>query len=115
LQECRLITTPPRPAACRPAQASAGFAPELVRPAADPREAPRRAEFRRRARIEDMAPMAERLAKLVPILKPPPGPWQDARREIDEEMVRFAMATAIVLLATNIIEAGSTYRAPKRC
>jgi transcription-repair coupling factor (superfamily II helicase) len=53
-----------------------------------------------------MAPMAERLAKLVPDLKLRQAHGKMPAAEIDDEMVRFAHGDGDVLLATNIIEAG---------
>jgi transcription-repair coupling factor (superfamily II helicase) len=66
LQELSLITTPP--ARRLPTRTSvAGFAPELVRPALIREKRRGGQSFVVVPRIEDMAPMAERLAKLVPI------------------------------------------------
>jgi transcription-repair coupling factor (superfamily II helicase) len=57
-------------------------------------------------RIEDMAPMAERLKQLVPDLKLRQAHGKLPAAEIDEAMVRFAAGDGDILLATNIIEAG---------
>ena len=58
------------------------------------------------SRIEDMAPMAEQLAKLVPNLRIRQAHGKMPPLEIDDAMVRFAAGDGDVLLATNIIEAG---------
>ncbi len=57
-------------------------------------------------RIEDMAPVAERLARLVPDLRVLSAHGKLPAAEIDEAMVRFGSGDGDVLLATNIIEAG---------
>ncbi|WP_081974405.1 helicase-related protein [Sphingomonas taxi] len=57
-------------------------------------------------RIEDMAPLAEKLAKSVPELDIVQAHGKMPAAEIDEAMVRFAGGDGDVLLATNIIEAG---------
>jgi transcription-repair coupling factor (superfamily II helicase) len=57
-------------------------------------------------RIEDMAPLAEELAKLVPELSVAQAHGKLPAAEIDEAMVGFAGGQGDVLLATNIIEAG---------
>ena len=57
-------------------------------------------------RIEDIAAMRERLARLVPELKLREAHGKLAAAEIDEAMVAFAGGDGDVLLATNIIEAG---------
>ncbi|MDB5591462.1 TRCF domain-containing protein [Enterovirga sp.] len=57
-------------------------------------------------RIEDIAPMAERLARLVPELQVRVAHGQLKPAEIDETMVAFADGEGDVLLATNIIESG---------
>jgi transcription-repair coupling factor (superfamily II helicase) len=57
-------------------------------------------------RIEDMAPLAEKLAKSVPELEIVQAHGKMPAAEIDEAMVRFAGGDGDVLLATNIIEAG---------
>jgi transcription-repair coupling factor (superfamily II helicase) len=53
-----------------------------------------------------MAPMAERLATLVPDLVIRQAHGKMPAAEIDEEMIRFSSGDGDVLLATNIIEAG---------
>ena len=57
-------------------------------------------------RIEDMAWMAETLARLAPDLVLRQAHGKMPADEIDEAMVRFADGDGDVLLATNIIEAG---------
>ncbi|WP_321163434.1 TRCF domain-containing protein [Sphingomonas sp. Leaf38] len=57
-------------------------------------------------RIDDMAPLAAKLAKLVPELGLVQAHGKMAAAEIDEAMVAFAAGDGDVLLATNIIEAG---------
>ena len=57
-------------------------------------------------RIEDMAPLADRLARAVPELTVVQAHGKMAPAEIDEAMVGFARGEGDVLLATNIIEAG---------
>jgi transcription-repair coupling factor (superfamily II helicase) len=57
-------------------------------------------------RIEDMAPLADKLAKAVPELTIVSAHGKMPAADIDEAMVRFAGGDGDVLLATNIIEAG---------
>lgn len=57
-------------------------------------------------RIEDMAPLADRLRRLVPDLALVEAHGKMPAAEIDAAMVGFAQGTGDVLLATNIIEAG---------
>ncbi|RZM37346.1 MAG: DEAD/DEAH box helicase [Sphingomonas sp.] len=57
-------------------------------------------------RIDDMAPLAARLAKLVPELGVVQAHGKMPAAEIDEAMVAFAAGDGDILLATNIIEAG---------
>ena len=57
-------------------------------------------------RIDDMAPLAARLAKLVPELGIVQAHGKMPATEIDDAMVGFAAGDGDVLLATNIIEAG---------
>ncbi len=56
--------------------------------------------------IDDMAPLAAKLAKLVPELGLVQAHGKMPAAEIDEAMVGFAAGDGDVLLATNIIEAG---------
>jgi transcription-repair coupling factor (superfamily II helicase) len=105
LQDLSLITTPP--ARRLPTRTSvAGFAPELVRPALIREKRRGGQSFVVVPRIEDMAPMAERLNKLVPDLKLRQAHGKMPAAEIDEEMIRFSSGDGDILLATNIIEAG---------
>jgi transcription-repair coupling factor (superfamily II helicase) len=105
LQDLSLITTPP--ARRLPTRTSlVGFAPELVRPALIREKRRGGQSFVVVPRIEDMAPMAERLAKLVPELKLRRAHGKMPAAEIDEEMIAFASGDGDILLATNIIEAG---------
>ncbi|MDP1027217.1 helicase-related protein [Sphingomonas sp. KR1UV-12] len=57
-------------------------------------------------RIEDMAPLADKLGRLVPELTLVQAHGKMPAAEIDEAMVAFAGGEGDVLLATNIIEAG---------
>ncbi|HEX8402962.1 MAG TPA: DEAD/DEAH box helicase [Allosphingosinicella sp.] len=105
LQDLSLITTPP--ARRLPTRTSvAGFTPEHVRLALIREQRRGGQSFVVVPRIEDMAPMAQRLAKLVPDLVIRHAHGKMPAAEIDEEMVRFASGDGDVLLATNIIEAG---------
>ncbi|MFC6745972.1 helicase-related protein [Methylobacterium persicinum] len=57
-------------------------------------------------RIEDIAPLRDRIAKLVPDLDIAVAHGELKAAEMDETMVRFADGTGDVLLATAIIESG---------
>lgn len=57
-------------------------------------------------RIEDLAPLAERLGRIVPDLSLTQAHGKMAPAEIDAAMVGFADGEGDILLATNIIEAG---------
>lgn len=57
-------------------------------------------------RIEDLAPLAERLARIVPDLALIEAHGKMPVAAIDDAMVRFGAGEGDVLLATNIIEAG---------
>ena len=57
-------------------------------------------------RIEDLAPMAERLRKAVPELGLTLAHGEMKPAEMDEAMIRFAAGEGDVLLATSIIESG---------
>ena len=105
LQELSLITTPP--ARRLPTRTEvASFAPETVKGALLRERRRGGQSFIVVPRIEDMEPMAERLAKLVPQLSVRRAHGKMPAAEVDEEMVRFAAGDGDVLLATNIIEAG---------
>ena len=56
--------------------------------------------------IEDLAPMAERLARLVPELETRTVHGKMPAAEVDAAMVEFASGHGDILLATNIIESG---------
>jgi transcription-repair coupling factor (superfamily II helicase) len=105
LQDLSLITTPPaRRLPTRTAVAS--WAPELVRPALLREKKRGGQSFVVVPRIEDMAPMTEKLRALVPNLSLRQAHGKMPAAEIDEEMIRFASGDGDILLATNIIEAG---------
>ncbi|HEX8443649.1 MAG TPA: DEAD/DEAH box helicase [Allosphingosinicella sp.] len=105
LQDLSLITTPP--ARRLPTRTSvAAFASELVRPALIREKRRGGQSFVVVPRIEDMAPMAERLVRLVPDLRVRRAHGKMPAAEIDEEMIRFSSGDGDILLATNIIEAG---------
>ncbi|KQT50973.1 DEAD/DEAH box helicase [Aureimonas sp. Leaf454] len=57
-------------------------------------------------RIEDLQPMAERLARIVPDLEVTLLHGKMAAEDLDETMLAFAGGQGDVLLATNIIESG---------
>jgi transcription-repair coupling factor (superfamily II helicase) len=57
-------------------------------------------------RVEDIEPMAARLARLVPELETFVAHGQMPPETIDDAMVRFSEGEGDVLLATNIIESG---------
>ena len=57
-------------------------------------------------RIEDIAPMAERLAELAPNLSVAALHGEMAPAEVEQTMIDFAGGKGDVLLATNIIESG---------
>jgi transcription-repair coupling factor (superfamily II helicase) len=57
-------------------------------------------------RIEDLAPLAERLAELVPELSVKTAHGELPAEAVDDVMVGFAEGEGDVLLATNIIESG---------
>jgi transcription-repair coupling factor (superfamily II helicase) len=57
-------------------------------------------------RIEDIAPMRERITRLVPELSLIEAHGDMPGAEMDEAMVRFADGGADVLLSTNIVETG---------
>ena len=105
LQQLSVIATPP--ARRQPIRtAVAAFDPVLVR-AALLREKSRGGQsFVVVPRIEDMATLAEQLAKIVPDLELLQAHGKMPAAAIDEAMVRFGRGDGDVLLATNIIEAG---------
>ncbi len=105
IQQLSIIATPP--ARRQPIRTAVGaFDRETLR-AALLRERSRGGQsFVVVPRIEDMAPLAETLATLVPELELLQAHGRMAAADIDESMVRFARGDGDVLLATNIIEAG---------
>ncbi|WP_010185866.1 helicase-related protein [Sphingomonas sp. PAMC 26605] len=105
LQQVSVIATPP--ARRQPIRTSIGtFDPVTLRTALL-RERERGGQsFVVVSRIEDIAPMQERLATLVPDLTIRQAHGKMAAAEIDSAMVGFASGDGDVLLATNIVEAG---------
>ncbi|MGI4878035.1 MAG: helicase-related protein [Janthinobacterium lividum] len=105
LQQISIIATPP--ARRQPIRTSLGvFDPGIVRTALIREKGRGGQSFVVVARIEDIAPMAEQLARLVPELSVAVAHGKMPAVEIDENMIRFASGDGDVLLATNIIEAG---------
>jgi transcription-repair coupling factor (superfamily II helicase) len=105
LQDLSLIATPPARRLPTRTTVSA-FAAEPVK-AALLRERRRGGQsFVVVPRIEDMAPMAQRLRALVPSLSLREAHGKMPAAELDEAMLAFAAGDGDVLLATNIIEAG---------
>ncbi len=105
LRQLSIIATPP--ARRQPIRtAVSAFSPETLR-AALLRERSRGGQsFVVVPRIADMAPLAEKLAKIVPELEVLQAHGKLPAAEIDDVMVRFGRGDGDVLLATNIIEAG---------
>jgi transcription-repair coupling factor (superfamily II helicase) len=105
LQQMSVIATPPaRRQPIRTAVAS--FDPEVMRAALLREKARGGQSFVVVPRIEDMAPLAEKLERLVPELDLLQAHGKMAAGEIDDAMVAFGRGDGDVLLATNIIEAG---------
>jgi transcription-repair coupling factor (superfamily II helicase) len=105
LQQLSVIATPP--ARRQPIRTSVGaFVPETVRTALLRERSRGGQSFVVVPRIEDMAPLAEKLARLVPELEILQAHGKMPAAEIDEAMVAFGRGDGDVLLATNIIEAG---------
>jgi transcription-repair coupling factor (superfamily II helicase) len=105
LQAMSVIATPPaRRQPIRTAVAS--FDDAAVRAALRRERARGGQSFVVVPRIDDMAPLAAKLAKLVPELGLVQAHGKMPATEIDEAMVGFAAGDGDVLLATNIIEAG---------
>ncbi|UYY60238.1 TRCF domain-containing protein [Sphingomonas sp. S2-65] len=105
LQQLSVIATPP--ARRQPIRTSVmGFDPQVLRTALLREKSRGGQSFVVVPRIEDMAPLAERLAKLVPELKVLDAHGKLAAQDLDGVMVGFANGEGDVLLATNIIEAG---------
>ena len=105
LQQVSVIATPP--ARRQPIRTSIGsFEAATVRTALMREKGRGGQSFVVVSRIEDMAPMADRLAALVPELRVARAHGKMPAAEIDDAMVAFARGDGDVLLATNIIEAG---------
>lgn len=105
LQELSIIATPP--ARRQPIRTFLlDFDPATLRQALM-RESRRRGQsFVVCSRVEDIEPMREQLAKIVPELKIVVAHGQMPPAETDDVMVRFADGEGDILLATNIIESG---------
>ena len=105
LQQLSVIATPP--ARRQPIRTSVmAFVPETVRTALLREKSRGGQSFVVVPRIEDMASLADQLARLVPELDLLQAHGKMPAGEIDETMVRFGRGDGDVLLATNIIEAG---------
>lgn len=105
LQQLSIIATPP--ARRQPIRTAVGvFDPETLRAALLRERARGGQSFVVVPRIEDMAGIGDKLARLVPELSLVQAHGKMPAAEIDEAMVRFAGGDGDVLLATNIIEAG---------
>jgi transcription-repair coupling factor (superfamily II helicase) len=105
LQQISVIATPP--ARRQPIRTTVGAFDSAAIRAALMRERARGGQsFVVVPRIEDMAPLAEQLAKLVPELTMRQAHGKMPAAEIDDAMVRFGDGDGDILLATNIIEAG---------
>ncbi|WP_022681573.1 helicase-related protein [Sphingobium bisphenolivorans] len=105
LQEISVIATPP--ARRQPIRTSIdSFDAQRVRTALVREHGRRGQSFVVVPRIEDMAPLGERLRKLVPELSVVEAHGKMPAAQIDATMVDFADGKGDVLLATNIIEAG---------
>ncbi|WP_084578806.1 helicase-related protein [Sphingomonas azotifigens] len=105
IQHLSVIATPP--ARRQPIRTALGVFDDALVRAALLRERSRGGQsFVVVPRIDDMAPLAAKLAKLVPELTLRQAHGKMPAAEIDEAMVRFGDGDGDVLLATNIIEAG---------
>ena len=105
LRQLSVIATPP--ARRQPIRtAVSAFAPETLRAALLRERARGGQSFVVVPRIADMAPLAEKLAALVPELEILHAHGKMPAADIDDTMVRFGHGDGDVLLATNIIEAG---------
>ncbi|EIM28163.1 transcription-repair coupling factor [Microvirga lotononidis] len=105
LQDLSIIATPP--ARRQPIRTFlTPFDPASVRDALMRERRRRGQSFVVCSRVEDIEPMRERLAKLVPELDIMVAHGQMPAAETDDVMVRFADGEGDVLLSTNIIESG---------
>ncbi|WP_052003101.1 transcription-repair coupling factor [Microvirga sp. BSC39] len=105
LQELSIIATPP--ARRQPIRTFlTEFDPVTARQALMRERRRRGQSFVVCSRVEDIGPMREQLAKIVPELKVLVAHGQMPPAETDDVMVRFADGEGDVLLATNIIESG---------
>jgi transcription-repair coupling factor (superfamily II helicase) len=105
LQELSIIATPP--ARRQPIRTFlTPFDPATVREALMRERRRRGQSFVVCSRVEDIQPIREQLAKLVPELAVFVAHGQMPPAEADDAMVRFADGEGDVLLATNIIESG---------
>ena len=105
LRQLSVIATPP--ARRQPIRTAVStFAPETLRAALLRERARGGQSFVVVPRIADMAPLAERLAMLVPELEVLQAHGKLPAADIDDAMVRFGRGDGDILLATNIIEAG---------
>lgn len=105
LQEVSVLTTPP--AERQPVRTFVlPFDNVTVRTALIRERGRRGQSFVVCPQVEDIAPMAERLRRLVPELEIFVAHGKLPAAEIDDTMVRFADGEGDVLLATNIIESG---------
>jgi transcription-repair coupling factor (superfamily II helicase) len=105
LQQLSIIATPP--ARRKPIRTSVGaFEPDTVRTALLREKSRGGQSFIVVPHIEDMAPLAEQITRLVPELEMLQAHGKMPAAEIDEAMVRFGRGEGDLLLATNIIEAG---------
>ncbi|MGF9756468.1 helicase-related protein [Microvirga sp. 0TCS3.31] len=105
LQELSIIATPP--ARRQPIRTFlTEFDPVTARQALMREHRRRGQSFVVCSRVEDIDPLRERLAKIVPELKVLVAHGQMPPAETDDVMVRFADGEGDILLATNIIESG---------
>jgi transcription-repair coupling factor (superfamily II helicase) len=105
IQQLSVIATPP--SRRQPIRTAVGAFDEATLRSALLRERSRGGQsFVVVPRIEDMAKLAELLARLVPELEVLQAHGKLPAADIDEAMVRFGRGDGDVLLATNIIEAG---------
>src|SRR5690606_20931728 len=105
LQQLSVIATPP--ARRQPIRtALSTFDPQTLRTAFLRERSRGGQSFLVVPRVEDIAPMAEKLGTIVPELRLLPAHGKMAAAEIDDAMVAFAAGNGDVLLATNIIESG---------